>query len=41
MFQTKAAEWGSLGLLALAGAILYFLSRWETRWQKSPPPPNA
>ncbi|RIX29339.1 APC family permease [Sphingomonas edaphi] len=41
MFQTKPDEWASLGLLALAGAILYFLSRWETRWQKSPPPPTV
>lgn len=40
MTQTKADEWQSLGLLALAGAILYLVARRSSKWPTSSPRPT-
>lgn len=41
MTQTKPDEWQSLGLLAMAGAILYLVAQRRTPWPTSSPPPTA
>ena len=41
MTQTNPDEWQSLGLLALAGALLYLIGRRSRKWPTSPPPPTA
>ena len=41
MTQTKPDEWHSLGLLALAGAVLYLIARRSTGWLTPLPPPTA
>lgn len=41
MTQTKPDEWQSLGLLALAGAILYLVARRSIAWPNPSPPPTA
>ncbi|MEO5578164.1 MAG: APC family permease, partial [Sphingomicrobium sp.] len=41
MTQTKPDEWQSLGLLALAGALLYLIGRRSRKWPTSSPSPIA
>jgi amino acid transporter len=41
MTQTRPDEWQSLGLLALAGAILYLAARRSKQWPTPSPPPTG